>query len=50
MARYIGGIAQPRGCTFGVHAEMIVRRRLLLLQDSVDKTIGAFNRSERGGP
>jgi hypothetical protein len=32
------------------HAEMIVRSRLLLLQDSVDKTIGAFNRSERGGP
>jgi hypothetical protein len=32
------------------HAEMIVRSRLQLLQDSVDKTIGAFNRSERGGP
>jgi hypothetical protein len=32
------------------HAEMIVRSRLQLLQDAVDKTMGAFNRSERGGP
>jgi hypothetical protein len=32
------------------HAEMIVRSRLQLLQDSVDKTIGAFKRGERGGP
>jgi hypothetical protein len=32
------------------HAEMIVRNRLQLLQDSVDKTISAIQRSERGGP
>ena len=32
------------------HAEMIVRSRLRLLKDSVDKTIGAFKRSEGGGP
>ena len=31
------------------HAEMIVRSRLQLLQDSVDKTIDAIKRSERGG-
>jgi hypothetical protein len=31
-------------------AEMIVRSRLQLLQDSVDKTIDAIKRSERGGP
>jgi hypothetical protein len=31
------------------HAEMIVRSRLQLLQDSVDKTIDAVKRSERGG-
>jgi len=30
-------------------AEMIVRSRLQLLQDSVDKTIDAIKRSERGG-
>ena len=29
---------------------MIVRSRLRLLKDSVDKTIGAFKRSEGGGP
>jgi len=32
------------------HAEMIVRSRLQLLQGSVDKTISAVKRSERGGP
>jgi len=31
------------------HAEMIVRSRLQLLQRSVDKTIKAVKRSERGG-
>jgi hypothetical protein len=32
------------------HAEMIVRSRLQLLQDSVDKTINAVQRGERSGP
>jgi hypothetical protein len=32
------------------HAEMIVRSRLQLLQASVDKTISAVKRGERGGP
>jgi hypothetical protein len=32
------------------HAEMIVRSRLQLLQDSVEKTISAIQRSERRGP
>jgi hypothetical protein len=32
------------------HAEMIARSRLQLLQGSVDETISAVKRSERGGP
>jgi hypothetical protein len=32
------------------HAEMIVRSRLQLLQDSVEKTISAIQRNERGSP
>ena len=32
------------------HAEMIVRNRLELLQNSVDKMIDAVNRAERNGP